>query len=1179
MYAPAKELENSEAYELMKMIKGAKLEEAVEYVKWVQLPDGQWKMWGSNPTAELDPEFLDRARKQNNIDYKDARVVKNGESPEDSTLTEELWDKSRVTDLVRYYLDRSNIPVNTLANKIRTQMEDEGSKLPFNITDFYDTLYIEIDNYNSQLDESKSIKTLGAKGKKLDESRDPYFTPYGYRDAAKVLNGKAPDYYYHLKEIEMAQGDGKKLANYAKKLGLNVIEDPNGDPDYPEFYIPGQYHWNDYFYPYPSDHEPKLTEDADVVADALNRMEVEVFSGLNADGFAVHIYSADDKLLFTKDYRYGHNASYTRKFAEFADKDYEDSIKYNWKNKRVRKPFIADIINDLAKEYNVSKENIEVIGGQNKFSSNPVDDETVARFKQHMNESADETVKRYQVEFYFDGDDHRTYEYAYAESAQAARNIIENKYPNVTITGCIAETVPAKYKEWDLKESIEVATIADYITDNYEFDDIDDKYGCINSIRDSFKDEETISYEELEQFIGAHNGRDKVNEDIDYSKFRDIPDLIPYEPVEDTRKWQYSVRGVDVPYTSYEDAKAHLKDDYNIEDYREELQTYLDKETGRPQKFFVDATFDGRLVISIHWGDWKHEHNYADFLVRKFFIDKGLGIETDVDVTDEDGSDTYSAEHYYQINDIALSGRVIEEDVDDVQYGVHQFSTDSIIFRGTEEECGKYIDNDKKLWDDAEVYRMTPDDPHYKKMDEAADKPLYIIKDSHGNQLSAPNPDDSELWDRVESMEARGRRGLMVVAYTGKKVNEASYGGAFDIEDDQYFTRDDLLSFADEVLGHVAETFNGQYDIGGVWFEEGCVVTQIVSEDGNMYEDTTKVDMRKIREPWHLTRMYAFPVATNIIQQISDTDGDVITENAIGEGEYSDKFHNYFLFLLNEGKEEELPYLASQLIRYCKEDDLKDLWNDRMEKVAHSNGFEATDEDLQEGLVDGFYKAQRYLELEIPEICRDVVNKLPDMTEKEFDVLNDRCANFHGAMEDMLHYMNAPKTEEALTESVTDAEPIETGTAVGMAAVVSDLIKDEYEAIDGYNSAIATAEAEGFGDAVKVLTEIQAEENIHIGQLQEVMKMFDPNAEKVEEGQAEGAEQLNNSDETPNNNIEESADMKKERWEEIYDSFKTVEKELNQDGEAVTAVVDQMYQDNKDDPDYKKAYDKWASGN
>lgn len=65
-------------------------------------------------------------------------------------------------------------------------------------------------------------------------------------------------------------------------------------------------------------------------------------------------------------------------------------------------------------------------------------------------------------------------------------------------------------------------------------------------------------------------------------------------------------------------------------------------------------------------------------------------------------------------------------------------------------------------------------------------KPLYIIRDSHGNQLSAPNPDDDELWDRVASMEARGRRGLCVVVYTGKKesLKEWNEFSDDDVEDD-----------------------------------------------------------------------------------------------------------------------------------------------------------------------------------------------------------------------------------------------------------------------------------------------------------------------------------------------------------------------------------------------------------
>ena len=48
------------------------------------------------------------------------------------------------------------------------------------------------------------------------------------------------------------------------------------------------------------------------------------------------------------------------------------------------------------------------------------------------------------------------------------------------------------------------------------------------------------------------------------------------------------------------------------------------------------------LVVSISWGDWKHEHLWARDLMSY------LGYaEIGSKVTEEDGSDTYSAEHYF----------------------------------------------------------------------------------------------------------------------------------------------------------------------------------------------------------------------------------------------------------------------------------------------------------------------------------------------------------------------------------------------------------------------------------------------------------------------------------------------------------------------------------------------------
>ena len=395
---------------------------------------------------------------------------------------------------------------------------------------------------------------------------------------------------------------------------------------------------------------------------------------------------------------------------------------------------------------------------------------------------------------------------------------------------------------------------------------------------------------------------------------------------------------------------------------------------------------------------------------------------------------------------------------------------------------------------------------------------LYVIRDSHGNQLSRPNPDDGELWDRVASMEARGRRGLRVVVYTDKnesldedkgqtrgkryttyfnrikraiekgdeetlqrtkeaimyapakelknseaselmgmiknrKINEASYGGAYDIEDDQYFTRDDLNDFSEEVLKHVSETFDGKYDIGGVWFEDGNVITQIVDADGTEYEDITKVDMRKIRSPYHLKRIYAFPVAANIIQQIKEYN-EPLQENVRGGGKYSDIFYDYLDFLEDNGDTNGLSYLVSQLIRYCKEEDLKDLWFDRMNKTSEDRGFRPLHESaIKENVMD-----------------------------------------------------------ESLAEDIENpplSGPAE-GPEYGVSSIINNAIQDEWKAIQLYNDLVVSATSYGYDDIVSVVDDIRAEEIRHVGQLQKALETISPNLVELKDGEDEAKKQLDN---------------------------------------------------------------------
>lgn len=338
--------------------------------------------------------------------------------------------------------------------------------------------------------------------------------------------------------------------------------------------------------------------------------------------------------------------------------------------------------------------------------------------------------------------------------------------------------------------------------------------------------------------------------------------------------------------------------------------------------------------------------------------------------------------------------------LDHIDYLIYKEDPDFTDKFETDEEYEKYLEDnfddlfDKyeekildKFRDDAKAH-AEENGNFNESLKEAStsDKILYVIKDKNGNQLSAPNPDDSELWDRVESMEAHGRRGLSVVAYVNKPKGP-------------YIRLSDPQAYVDEL------DFAGAVEING---------------------DKVYADEETLRQLANaILAEYGWKVKINETQPITEA----------YEGTYSDKFR-----ALAKKYHEDAPtkdallVLTNNIIRYCPEEDLKDLWA----------------------------KYSKYY-------------------------------------------------EKDLNESVTEAsEDIISGPASGMAAVMSNLIKDEYDAIDGYNSAIVTAEAQGYEDAVRVLAEIQAEENIHVGQLQEIMKLFDPNADKVEDGRVEGEEQLAN---------------------------------------------------------------------
>jgi hypothetical protein len=104
------------------------------------------------------------------------------------------------------------------------------------------------------------------------------------------------------------------------------------------------------------------------------------------------------------------------------------------------------------------------------------------------------------------------------------------------------------------------------------------------------------------------------------------------------------------------------------------------------------------------------------------------------------------------------------------------------------------------------------------------------------------------------------------------------------------------------------------------------------------------------------------------------------------------------------------------------------------------------------------------------------------------------------------HLGSTERTIDDAGEIIPDS--VEPGPAAGLATELNKLIRDEWEAIQGYNDAIVMAELEGFHDVAKVFKDIVNEENVHVGQLEQCMKLVSPNADSIVHGEIEAEGQL-----------------------------------------------------------------------
>lgn len=93
----------------------------------------------------------------------------------------------------------------------------------------------------------------------------------------------------------------------------------------------------------------------------------------------------------------------------------------------------------------------------------------------------------------------------------------------------------------------------------------------------------------------------------------------------------------------------------------DELNAYLKDKNCYHTADVIHSDGIDKIYFEITWGDWKHDHLRTEYLVKQFCEEKGYSVECEVIVTEEDGSDTYSAEHRYTIGESQIKQIVITE--------------------------------------------------------------------------------------------------------------------------------------------------------------------------------------------------------------------------------------------------------------------------------------------------------------------------------------------------------------------------------------------------------------------------------------------------------------------------------------------------------------------------------------
>lgn len=103
-----------------------------------------------------------------------------------------------------------------------------------------------------------------------------------------------------------------------------------------------------------------------------------------------------------------------------------------------------------------------------------------------------------------------------------------------------------------------------------------------------------------------------------------------------------------------------------------------------------------------------------------------------------------------------------------------------------------------------------------------------------------------------------------VVSFS-EELNEANYDGAYNIDPESYFTKEDLLEFCDEVEHDVNEDCEDCFKLYDAFLDDNVLCITVLDKERNEFTGEVHIDMEKIENPSDL-----FEYKKSIVDQIKE---------------------------------------------------------------------------------------------------------------------------------------------------------------------------------------------------------------------------------------------------------------------------------------------------------------------